>query len=152
MGTAPTSALDGEAIAQLMVGRELSSLYPTKHEADVDEEIVLSVKDLSTGFVKNASFQLKRGEALVEQGQKSDALYLLLTGRARVTAADSRGREVILATLVQGDYLGACEALLHWRFQAGRDCREPRNWGPQGCKGVWLRQQSRHKTCMALQN
>ncbi len=39
----------------------------------------------------------------MEQGQKSDALYLLLTGRARVTAADSRGREVILATLVQGD-------------------------------------------------
>ena len=50
--------------------------------------------------------RFKRGEALVEQGQKSDALYLLLTGRARVTAADSRGREVILATLVQGDYLG----------------------------------------------
>jgi CRP/FNR family cyclic AMP-dependent transcriptional regulator len=50
--------------------------------------------------------RFKRGEVLVEQGQKSDALYLLLTGRARVTAADSRGREVILATLGQGDYLG----------------------------------------------
>ena len=50
--------------------------------------------------------RFKRGEALVEQGQKSDALYLLLTGRARVTTADSRGREVILATLGQGDYLG----------------------------------------------
>ena len=49
--------------------------------------------------------RFKRGEVLVEQGQKSDALYLLLTGRARVTAADSRGREVILATLAQGDYL-----------------------------------------------
>jgi ribose transport system ATP-binding protein len=62
--TAPTSALDGEAIAQLMVGRELSSLYPNKHEPDVDEEIVLSVKDLTTDFVKNASFDLKRGEVL----------------------------------------------------------------------------------------
>ena len=50
--------------------------------------------------------RFKRGEALVVQGQKSDGLYLLLTGRARVTAADNRGREVILATLVQGDYLG----------------------------------------------
>ncbi|OJX33838.1 MAG: hypothetical protein BGO74_08975 [Burkholderiales bacterium 68-12] len=48
----------------------------------------------------------KRGEVLVEQGCKSDALFLLLTGRARVTAADSRGREVILATLGPGDYLG----------------------------------------------
>ena len=62
--TAPTSALDGEAIAQLMVGRELSSLYPNKHEPDVDEEVVLSVKGLSTGFVKNASFELRRGEVL----------------------------------------------------------------------------------------
>ncbi len=50
--------------------------------------------------------RFKRGEALVEQGQKSDALFILLTGRARVMTSDSRGREVILATLAQGDYLG----------------------------------------------
>ena len=48
----------------------------------------------------------KRGEALVQQGRKSDALYILLTGRARVVATDARGREVILATLGPGDYLG----------------------------------------------
>lgn len=62
--TAPTSMLDGEAIAQLMVGRELSSLYPTKHEPDVDEEVVLSVRNLSTGYVKDASFELRKGEVL----------------------------------------------------------------------------------------
>ncbi len=50
--------------------------------------------------------RFKRGEALVEQGQKSNALVILLTGRARVVTSDSRGREVILATLAQGDYLG----------------------------------------------
>ena len=50
--------------------------------------------------------RFKRGEALVAQGQKSDALFILLTGRARVMTSDSRGREVILATLAQGDYLG----------------------------------------------
>ncbi len=43
---------------------------------------------------------------LEELGQKSDALFLLLTGRARVSASDTRGREVILATLSPGDYLG----------------------------------------------
>ena len=48
----------------------------------------------------------KRGEVLVEQGQKSNALAILLTGRARVISADSRGREVILATLGPGDYIG----------------------------------------------
>lgn len=50
--------------------------------------------------------RFKRGETLVEQGQKSNALFILLTGRARVMTSDSRGREVILATLAQGDYLG----------------------------------------------
>lgn len=50
--------------------------------------------------------RFKRGEALVEQGQKSNALFILLTGRARVMTSDNRGREVILATLAQGDYLG----------------------------------------------
>lgn len=50
--------------------------------------------------------RLKRGEAIVEQGKKSNALFILLTGRARVIATDARGREVILATLGPGDYLG----------------------------------------------
>lgn len=53
--------------------------------------------------------------------------------------------------LLKGDYVGACNALLTWRFQAGRDCREPRNWGPHGCKGVWTRQQKRHAACMGMQ-
>ena len=50
--------------------------------------------------------RFKRGEAIVEQGKKSNALTLLLTGRARVISCDSRGREVILATLRPGDYVG----------------------------------------------
>jgi CRP/FNR family cyclic AMP-dependent transcriptional regulator len=48
----------------------------------------------------------RRGEVIVEQGTKSNALYILLTGRARVVTADARGREVILAVLQPGDYLG----------------------------------------------
>ncbi len=50
--------------------------------------------------------RFKRAEVVVEQGKKSDALYIILTGRARVTSTDSRGREVILATLHPGDYIG----------------------------------------------
>ena len=41
--------------------------------------------------------RFKRGEVIVEQGKKSNALFILLNGRARVVTADSRGREVILA-------------------------------------------------------
>ncbi|WP_295532321.1 Crp/Fnr family transcriptional regulator [uncultured Pseudacidovorax sp.] len=50
--------------------------------------------------------RFKRGELIVEQGKKTNALYIILAGRARVLSADSRGREVILATLQSGDYIG----------------------------------------------
>lgn len=50
--------------------------------------------------------RFKRGEVLVTQGEKSDRLIILLTGRARVVTSDERGREVILATLGAGDYTG----------------------------------------------
>ena len=50
--------------------------------------------------------RFKRGEMIVEQGKKSNALFILLNGRARVVTADSRGREVILATLQPGDHIG----------------------------------------------
>jgi CRP/FNR family transcriptional regulator, cyclic AMP receptor protein len=50
--------------------------------------------------------RFKRGEAIVEQGKKSNALSIILTGRARVVTTDSRGREVILATMHPGDYVG----------------------------------------------
>ena len=50
--------------------------------------------------------RFKRGELVVEQGTKSNALFILLNGRARVLTADSRGREVILAVLQSGDYVG----------------------------------------------
>ena len=50
--------------------------------------------------------RFKRGEVIVEQCKKSNALFILLNGRARVVTADSRGREVILATLQPGDHIG----------------------------------------------
>lgn len=46
-----------------------------------------------------------------------------------------------------GDYAGACEAYLSWRFVAGRDCSLPGS----GCRGVWLRAKDRRDACMAVQ-
>ncbi len=57
--------------------------------------------------------RFKRGELIVEQGCKSDALFILLNGRARVLTADPRGREVILAVLKQGDYVGEMSLIDH---------------------------------------
>jgi CRP-like cAMP-binding protein len=53
-----------------------------------------------------AKQRFKRGEVLVEQGHKTDAMYILLNGRVRVLTSDQRGREVILAVLKSGDYVG----------------------------------------------
>ncbi|MBP8144377.1 MAG: Crp/Fnr family transcriptional regulator [Inhella sp.] len=50
--------------------------------------------------------RFKRGEMLVEQGGQPNALFILLNGRARVLTADHRGREVIMAVLGAGDYVG----------------------------------------------
>lgn len=50
--------------------------------------------------------RFKRGELIVEQGKKSNALTIILTGRARVISTDARGREVILASMSAGDYVG----------------------------------------------
>lgn len=50
--------------------------------------------------------RVKRGELIVEQGKKSHALFILLSGRARVVMIDRRPREVILAVLGAGDYVG----------------------------------------------
>ncbi|MBK9236117.1 MAG: Crp/Fnr family transcriptional regulator [Rhodoferax sp.] len=53
-----------------------------------------------------AKHRFKRGQVIVEQGKKSDALYIILSGRARVLMTDRKSREVILATLQPGDYIG----------------------------------------------
>jgi len=50
--------------------------------------------------------RFKRGECMVEQGKHSNVLLVILTGRARVLMTDKKGREVILATLRTGDYVG----------------------------------------------
>ena len=50
--------------------------------------------------------RFKRGEYIVEQGKKCESLFIILAGRARVVVTDRRDREVILATLHPGDYLG----------------------------------------------
>lgn len=51
----------------------MSSLYPTKKEPDVDEEVVLRVDAVSTGYVKDASFEVRKGEILGFSGMRSTA-------------------------------------------------------------------------------
>ena len=84
----------------------------------------------------------------VALSQKEFDLYLDFVGQYGIGNWRSSSMRRLLMT---GQHRQACQALLQWRFQAGRDCREPKNWGPQGCKGVWTRQQQRHADCMGVQ-
>jgi len=62
--TRASNDLTPDMMAQMMVGRELSDLYPPMHEADVDAELVLEVDSLVAPGVGPVSFSLRKGEIL----------------------------------------------------------------------------------------
>lgn len=47
-----------------------------------------------------------KGKLIVEKGNTSNALYVIVFGKASVVANDLRGKELILAELGTGDYVG----------------------------------------------
>ncbi|MGM0682499.1 MAG: sugar ABC transporter ATP-binding protein [Thermodesulfobacteriota bacterium] len=62
--TGPVENFTEEEMANLMVGRELQDMYPTKVET-AQEEIALEAKNFVVpGYVKTASFKLKKNEIL----------------------------------------------------------------------------------------
>jgi len=84
----------------------------------------------------------------VKLHQSEYDLYLDFTGQFGIgNWKKSSMRRFLLA----GQYRRACDSLLMWRNQDGRDCSRPENWGPRGCKGVWTRQLQRHAQCVAAQ-
>ena len=64
IATVGTAALTPDSAAQMMVGRELSNLYPPKHEPDVDAPRILRVSHLSAPGIGDVSFELRKGEIL----------------------------------------------------------------------------------------
>ncbi len=63
IGTKPASELDDNSLIKMMVGRELTDIYPK--EPALIGDVILEVKDLSRGKkVKNVSLTLRRGEVL----------------------------------------------------------------------------------------
>ena len=65
VGSYPAGELNKDDMARLMVGRELSSLFPEMPEVPVSAEVVLRVKDLLLeGNLTPISFELRKGEVL----------------------------------------------------------------------------------------
>lgn len=64
IATRDIESLEPLEMARLMVGRDMSKLYPDK-PATASDQVTLSVRDMVVpGYVENASFALKRGEIL----------------------------------------------------------------------------------------
>ncbi|WP_392542742.1 sugar ABC transporter ATP-binding protein [Oryzobacter telluris] len=63
VGSYPAGELDRDRLITLMVGRELTQLFP-KEEAEIGE-VALAVRDLNRGdLVRDVSFEVRRGEIL----------------------------------------------------------------------------------------
>lgn len=50
--------------------------------------------------------KLAQGKVLINEGDASQSLFVLVSGKLKVFSRDHRGREVILSTLQPGDILG----------------------------------------------
>jgi uncharacterized membrane protein len=50
--------------------------------------------------------EFKGGSSLFRVGDSGDAMYIIESGRVRITVTDADGREVILASLGHGDFFG----------------------------------------------
>ena len=63
IGTKPAKELDNDMLIKMMVGRELTDIYP-KDPVEIGD-VILEVKNLSIGKkVRDASFSLRKGEVL----------------------------------------------------------------------------------------
>ncbi len=60
----------------------------------------------------------------------------------------SGGPGVIPRKLRAGDYRGACDAILFYKFAAGYDCSTP---GNKRCSGVWKDRLRLHAACLEAQ-
>ncbi|KAA0219097.1 MAG: Crp/Fnr family transcriptional regulator [Lautropia sp.] len=66
----------------------------------------LNEQQLETLAAGSTRRNFPKGRTIVSEGEPSQSLYILLSGRAKVQRSDSEGKEVILAVLGSGDFFG----------------------------------------------
>ena len=65
VGTQSITELTKQSIVKMMVGREVNNNYPPKRNVEErSNEVLLDVRKLSNKYVKDISFELKKGEIL----------------------------------------------------------------------------------------
>ena len=66
----------------------------------------LSEEQLRTLAASTVRRSFSKGKTIVAEGDPSQAMYILLSGRAKVQRSDSEGKEVILAVIGPGEFFG----------------------------------------------
>jgi CRP/FNR family cyclic AMP-dependent transcriptional regulator len=69
-------------------------------------EEILSPAELQALAAHAVKRSLPKRAVIINEGDPADALYIILTGRVKVYAADADGREVVLLTQGPGEYFG----------------------------------------------
>ena len=78
----------------------LESLRSVPLFASLDDDTATELRSLLT------SRQVTSGKQLFKKGESGDAMYLIESGKVRISITDEDGKEVTLAELAQGDFFG----------------------------------------------
>ncbi len=108
----PTADYTEDQMAEAMVGRDVSSLYPVRH-VEVGGEVVLSVKGMTVpGFVRGISFDLHQGEILGISGLigsgRTEAMEGLVGLRSHTGTVQIKGAAVAIKSPAQAQAAGLC--------------------------------------------
>ena len=100
---------------------------------------------MSLAHIGKDELQLKR----CVTGTLSQQEYDILVDFAYWRGSGGACRSEVVKAINRGDYVASCNAYLNLdsRRATGKDCKDPAN----GCRGVWVRAQERHKKCMDAQ-
>jgi CRP/FNR family transcriptional regulator, cyclic AMP receptor protein len=96
-------------------GMTLEALRSVPLFASLDDHAAIELRRLLT------SKQVASGTQLFHKGDSGDAMYLLESGRVRISIKDEDGHEVTLAELAQGDFFGEM-ALIDGRRRSADAC------------------------------
>jgi len=71
-----------------------------------DASLVLGAADLAQISRHGVAREFRARTVLVSEGDRSDALYIILEGRARAFMSGANGREVVLSVMGPGEFFG----------------------------------------------
>ena len=109
-----TAEMTEDQMAEAMVGRDVSQLYPPKGAGAQDADVILSVKNLTVpGYARNVSFDLHRGEILGLAGMIGSGRTETMEGlcglrRATAQSVQINGEVAHVATPKQALAHGMC--------------------------------------------